>query len=105
MPTPRGGGAPIAVGLVAAVLIAPGTGNARPALAAAIGFSGLLGLLDDLGGLPALSRLVLQAAGAAAVAAMLVPPVRLPAFDLADAAVALWLAGRSPALFLATGEA
>ena len=71
VPTPRGGGAPIAVGLIAAVLIAPGAGDARPALAAAIGFFGLLGLLDDLRGLPALSRLLLQAAGAAVVAAVL----------------------------------
>jgi UDP-GlcNAc:undecaprenyl-phosphate/decaprenyl-phosphate GlcNAc-1-phosphate transferase len=95
VPTPRGGGVPIAVGLVAAVLIAPGTGNARPALAAAIGFFGLLGLLDDLVGLPALSRLALQAAGASAVASMLVLPGRLPALVLAVAvaAVALWTVG------------
>jgi UDP-N-acetylmuramyl pentapeptide phosphotransferase/UDP-N-acetylglucosamine-1-phosphate transferase len=95
VPTPRGGGAPIAVGLVAAVLIAPGAGNARPALVAAIGFFGLLGLLDDLGGLPALSRLALQAAGAFAVASMLVLPARLPVLSVAVtvAAVAAWLVG------------
>jgi len=95
VPTPRGGGAPIAVGMVAAVLIAPGTGDARAALAAAIGFFGLLGLLDDLRGLPALSRLLLQAAGAAVVAGMLVSSLSLRSFALAAAAaeVAAWLVG------------
>ncbi len=68
VPTPRGGGAPIAAGLIAATAIAPGGGQARFALAAAIGFFGLLGLLDDLRSLSVLSRLLLQAAAAAAVA-------------------------------------
>ena len=96
VPTPRGGGAPIAVGLIAAVLIAPGAGDARPALAAAIGFFGLLGLLDDLRGLPALSRLLLQAAGGAGGrggarrAAVAACASRWPS---AVAAVAGWLVG------------
>ena len=98
VPTPRGGGAPIAVGLVAAVLIAPGAGDAGPALAVVIGFFGLLGLLDDLRGLQglsAVSRLMLQVAGASVVAAVLVSPLALPVFALAiaAAAVALWLVG------------
>ena len=95
VPTPRGGGLPIVLGLVAAALIAPGTGHAGPALAAAIGYFGLLGLLDDLGSLPVLSRLAFQATGAAAVASMLVLPGREPAFAVAVmvAAVALWLVG------------
>jgi UDP-N-acetylmuramyl pentapeptide phosphotransferase/UDP-N-acetylglucosamine-1-phosphate transferase len=94
VPTPRGGGAPIAAGLIAAVLIAPGGGQARLALAAAIGFFGLLGLLDDLRGLPVMSRIVLQAAGAAAVAAVLVSSLPQPAATLAVAAAvaAAWLA-------------
>jgi UDP-GlcNAc:undecaprenyl-phosphate/decaprenyl-phosphate GlcNAc-1-phosphate transferase len=94
VPTPRGGGAPIAAGLIAAVLIAPGGGLTRPALAAAIGFFGLLGLLDDLRGLPVMSRIVLQAAGAAAVAAVLVSSLPRPAATLAVAAAvaAAWLA-------------
>jgi UDP-N-acetylmuramyl pentapeptide phosphotransferase/UDP-N-acetylglucosamine-1-phosphate transferase len=95
VPTPRGGGVPIAVGLVAAVLIAPGAGNARQALAVAVGFFGLLGLLDDLRGVPVHSRLVLQAAGAILVAAVFVSTLPLPAFALAAvaAAVAAWLVG------------
>jgi len=94
VPTPRGGGAPIAVGLIAAVLIAPGGGPARPALAAAIGFFGLLGLLDDLRGLSVTSRIAAQAAGAAAVAAVLVSSLPRPAATLAVAAAvaAAWLA-------------
>jgi UDP-GlcNAc:undecaprenyl-phosphate GlcNAc-1-phosphate transferase len=95
VPTPRGGGAPIAVGLIAAVLIAPGGGPARPALAAAIGFFGLLGLLDDLRSLPVRSRLLLQAAAAAVVALVLVSSTWLPPLALAAGVtvVAVWLVG------------
>jgi UDP-N-acetylmuramyl pentapeptide phosphotransferase/UDP-N-acetylglucosamine-1-phosphate transferase len=94
VPTPRGGGVPIAVGLIAATAIAPGDGQARLALAAAIGFFGLLGLLDDLRGLPVMSRIAAQVAGAAAVAAVLVWSLPRPAVTLAAAAVAAaaWLA-------------
>jgi UDP-GlcNAc:undecaprenyl-phosphate/decaprenyl-phosphate GlcNAc-1-phosphate transferase len=95
VPTPRGGGAPIAVGLLAAALIAPGAGGAAPAFAAAVGFFGLLGLADDLRGLPALARLALQAAGAAVVAALLLARLPLPALTVALAVVAatIWLIG------------
>jgi UDP-GlcNAc:undecaprenyl-phosphate GlcNAc-1-phosphate transferase len=98
VPTPRGGGAPIAAGLIVAAAMAPNglyAGRARLALAVAVGFFGLLGLIDDLRGLPSVSRLVLQAAGAAVVAAVLVSPLPLPAFWLAMAAavVAVWLVG------------
>jgi UDP-GlcNAc:undecaprenyl-phosphate/decaprenyl-phosphate GlcNAc-1-phosphate transferase len=97
-PTPRGGGAPVAVGLVVAVLLAPGApvaGSGRLALAIAVGFFGLLGLIDDFRGLSAMFRLVLQAAGAAAVAALLVAPLPLATGELAVAAVAaaVWLVG------------
>jgi UDP-GlcNAc:undecaprenyl-phosphate/decaprenyl-phosphate GlcNAc-1-phosphate transferase len=95
VPTPRGGGAPIVVGMVAAVLIAPGAGGARHALAAAIVIFGLLGLLDDLRSLPVHSRLLFQASGAAVVAWVLVSSLSLPSLFLAAvaAAVALWLVG------------
>jgi UDP-GlcNAc:undecaprenyl-phosphate GlcNAc-1-phosphate transferase len=95
VPTPRGGGAPIAVGLLVAAVLAPGAGTARLAFAVAVGFFGLIGLLDDLRGLPAISRLELQAAGAAAVAALLVLRLPLPALAMAAAAlaVAVWLVG------------
>jgi UDP-GlcNAc:undecaprenyl-phosphate GlcNAc-1-phosphate transferase len=95
VPTPRGGGAPIVAGLIAATAIAPGGGQARPALAAAVGFFGLLGLLDDLRSLPVLSRLLFQAGAAAVVAWVLVLSLSPPSLVLAAgvAAVAAWLVG------------
>ncbi|MCW2931475.1 MAG: putative undecaprenyl-phosphate alpha-N-acetylglucosaminyl 1-phosphate transferase [Actinomycetia bacterium] len=110
VPTPRGGGAPIALGLlVAAVLAASGLGAPGPtgpagsglgggeamAFGAAVAFFGVLGLLDDLRGLPASWRLVLQAAGSAVVAGMLAGRLDLPVPVLAmiALAVALWLTG------------
>ena len=95
VPTPRGGGVPIAVGLIAATAIAPGGGQARLTLAAAIGFFGLLGLVDDLRSLPVLSRLLLQAAAAAVVAWFLVSSLPLPSLTLAAgiAAAAAWVVG------------
>jgi UDP-GlcNAc:undecaprenyl-phosphate GlcNAc-1-phosphate transferase len=95
VPTPRGGGAPIALGLLAAVAVAPGGGDPRLAFAAAVGFFGLLGLVDDLRGLPALSRLALATVGAAGVATLLVLRLSLPPLALAVAAAvaAFWLVG------------
>lgn len=95
VPTPRGGGAPIAVGLVVAALIAPGGGRAGLAFAVAVGFFGLLGLLDDLRGLPVVLRLGLQLAGASAVAALLVSRLSLPAVAVMMAALAgtAWVVG------------
>src|SRR5580704_7167349 len=57
VPTPRGGGAPIALGLVVAawVAIAAGVVMAGLTLALAVGLFGLIGLADDLRGLPAIS--------------------------------------------------
>lgn len=97
VPTPRGGGAPIAVGLVVAAWVAIAAGGvlAGLALALAVGFFGLLGLVDDLRGLPAIARLALQAAGAAGVAALLVLRLPVPplAVAAAAAAAAFWLVG------------
>jgi UDP-N-acetylmuramyl pentapeptide phosphotransferase/UDP-N-acetylglucosamine-1-phosphate transferase len=95
VPTPRGGGAPIAVGLVVTALITPGGGRAGLAFAVAVGFFGLLGLLDDLRGLPVVLRLVLQLAGASAVAALLVSRLSLPAVAVITAALAgtAWVVG------------
>lgn len=95
VPTPRGGGAPIAVGLLVAAFVAPGAARAGLAFAGAVGFFGILGFLDDLRGLSAISRLACQLAGAAVVAALLV--LRLPLPALAGFAVAVagaaWLVG------------
>ena len=95
VPTPRGGGAPIAAGLLVAAALAPGAGDASLAFAVAVGFFGLLGLLDDLRGLPAIFRLALQTAGAAGVATLLVLRLPLTAFAMVAAALvaAVWLVG------------
>jgi UDP-GlcNAc:undecaprenyl-phosphate GlcNAc-1-phosphate transferase len=97
VPTPRGGGAPIALGLVVAagVAIAAGVVMAGLTLALAVGLFGLIGLADDLRGLPAISRLALQAAAAAGVAALLVLRLPLPPLAVvgAAAAAAFWLVG------------
>jgi UDP-GlcNAc:undecaprenyl-phosphate/decaprenyl-phosphate GlcNAc-1-phosphate transferase len=93
VPTPRGGGAPIAVGLVAAALLIHGTAAVTFALAvaafAAIGFA------DDLAGLPAGRRLAMQGLASLAVASLLVSRIGLPPAERAAAAVALavWLIG------------
>ena len=95
VPTPRGGGAPIAVGLLVAASLAPRAGDTGLAFAVAVGFFGLLGLVDDLRGLSALSRLALAAVGATGVAALLVLRLTLPPLALAAAVAvaAVWLVG------------
>jgi UDP-GlcNAc:undecaprenyl-phosphate/decaprenyl-phosphate GlcNAc-1-phosphate transferase len=92
-PTPRGGGAPIALGLLAATALAGGT--AAVPFAAAVAFFGTVGLLDDLRGLPALARLACQLGGSAVVAALLVAAVPMPPLARAAVAVAVlvWLTG------------
>jgi UDP-GlcNAc:undecaprenyl-phosphate GlcNAc-1-phosphate transferase len=70
VPTPRGGGVPIAAGLlVAAALIG---GVIAVVFACAVAAFGLLGFAEDLRGLTAGRRLILQAAGSVLVAMVLV---------------------------------
>ncbi len=93
VPTPRGGGLPIAVGLlVTAALLRDG---ASAAFAAAVGLLGALGLADDLRNLSAGRRLVLQAAGSAVAAALLMVPMHLPLVAAAGLAIAaaVWIIG------------
>ncbi len=89
--TPRGGGAPITVGLVAIAMLLHSPVATTFALAVAI--FGAIGFADDLAGVPAGRRLLLQAAGSVAVAVVLVRHFRLPPTLLAAAAilVAIWL--------------
>ena len=96
VPTPRGGGAPIAVGLLVAAALTPaGSRDEVLAFLAAVGFFGLVGLLDDLYGLRPLLRLKLQAVGSAAVALLLVggPNLPLPVRAVTALATMVWLAG------------
>ena len=93
IPTPRGGGLPIVIGLVAAVVLIRGT--AAVPVGAAIGFFGALGFVDDLRGMSAIRRLALQCVGSAGVAALLVRPLHLPPELLAALTLltAVWLMG------------
>ena len=93
VPTPRGGGLPIVLGLLVAVVLVRG-GAAVP-FGAAIGFFGALGFVDDLHGLTAIRRLLLQGVGSAGIAALLITPLRLPVAALAALTLvtAVWLMG------------
>jgi len=92
VPTPRGGGLPIAAGLLAAVAIT--RGGASAAFAVAVGFFAVLGFLDDLRGLPVSRRLALQATGSAVVAGLLVLPMHpAVAGALLAVAAAVWITG------------
>jgi UDP-GlcNAc:undecaprenyl-phosphate/decaprenyl-phosphate GlcNAc-1-phosphate transferase len=70
VPTPRGGGIPIAVGLLVAAGLIGGT--IAVVFACAVAAFGLLGFAEDLRGLSAGRRLIFQAAGGVLVAMVLV---------------------------------
>ena len=93
VPTPRGGGAPIAVGLVVAALLIHGT----VAVMFAIGVAAFaaVGFADDLGGLPAGRRLAMQGLASLAIAGVLVGRTGLPPAALAAGVIilAVWLIG------------
>ena len=93
VPTPRGGGLPIVVGLLVAVVLV--RGSAAVPFGAATGFFGVLGFADDLHGLTAARRLLLQCVGSAGIAALLITPLHLPVAALAALALvtAVWLMG------------
>jgi UDP-GlcNAc:undecaprenyl-phosphate GlcNAc-1-phosphate transferase len=74
VPTPRGGGIPIAAGLI-------GDANAI-VFAFAVAAFGLLGFAEDLHGLTASRRLIMQAVGAIMVAVVLVSSLTGPAAKL-----------------------
>jgi len=91
--TPRGGGAPIVVGLIAVALAIRGPGAAAFAMSVAV--FAVIGFADDLAGLPAVRRLMLQAAGGTVAAVVLVRPIGLPPVLLAAAAalIVVWVVG------------
>ena len=93
VPTPRGGGAPIAVGLVVAALLIHGTVAVMFALAVAA--FGAIGLADDLGSLPAGRRLAMQGLASLAIAVVLVGRTALPPVLMAAAVIVfgVWLIG------------
>jgi UDP-N-acetylmuramyl pentapeptide phosphotransferase/UDP-N-acetylglucosamine-1-phosphate transferase len=93
VPTPRGGGAPIAVGLVLAALLLHNT--VAMTFAMAVATFAAIGFADDLGGLPALRRLGMQGLVSLVVAGVLLSRHGLPPAVMAAAVVitAVWLIG------------
>jgi UDP-GlcNAc:undecaprenyl-phosphate/decaprenyl-phosphate GlcNAc-1-phosphate transferase len=93
VPTPRGGGLPLAAGLVAAAVLIGG--ETATAFGVTVAAFGLIGLAEDLGGLPAGRRLALQAAGAVLAGLVLVSTLPVPAAALAGLAAlaAVWITG------------
>jgi UDP-GlcNAc:undecaprenyl-phosphate/decaprenyl-phosphate GlcNAc-1-phosphate transferase len=94
VPTPRGGGAAIAVGLVAAALLLMHN-TVAVMFAVAVAAFAAIGFADDLAGLPAGRRLVMQGLSSLAVAGVLGSRIGLPPAVMAAGAVALavWLIG------------
>ena len=94
VPTPRGGGAPIAAGLVvAAALLIHGTTGVMFAIA--VGAFAAIGLADDLGSLPAGRRLAMQGLASLVIAGVLASRIGLPSPVLAGTVLvlAVWLIG------------
>ena len=93
IPTPRGGGIPIAAGLLVAAVVIGGVIAALFAFAVAA--FGLLGFTEDTRGLTAGKRLIIQAVGSTMVAVVLVSgragPVAV--LVLLVAACAAWITG------------
>ena len=77
VPTPRGGGAPIAGGLVLATLLLM-HGVVGMTFAAAVAVFAAIGFADDLTGLPAGRRLALQGLASLAIAAVLADHLHAP---------------------------
>jgi UDP-GlcNAc:undecaprenyl-phosphate/decaprenyl-phosphate GlcNAc-1-phosphate transferase len=93
VPTPRGGGVPIAVALIlAAILLRSPTALA---FAVAVAAFAVIGFADDLRGLPVTTRLALQAAASAVAAVLLAGRAGLsvgPSLVVATL-VAVWVIG------------
>jgi UDP-GlcNAc:undecaprenyl-phosphate GlcNAc-1-phosphate transferase len=93
VPTPRGGGAPMAAGLVVAAVFL----HSAPSVAfgIAVVLFAAIGLAEDLSGLPVSQRLVLQCSASIVVACVLVSPLQMTPVRLAAAAAAaaVWITG------------
>jgi UDP-N-acetylmuramyl pentapeptide phosphotransferase/UDP-N-acetylglucosamine-1-phosphate transferase len=93
VPTPRGGGAPIAIALVLAAALLPA--STALIFGAAVAVFAAMGLADDLRGLPARGRLAMQAAAGLAAGGLLAHAAGLPPAAAVGAAVAIaaWITG------------
>jgi UDP-GlcNAc:undecaprenyl-phosphate GlcNAc-1-phosphate transferase len=92
VPTPRGGGAPIAAGLVLTALLLM-HGTVATTFAVAVAAFAAIGFADDLAGLPARRRLLLQGLASLAIAGVLVDRMHLPPAVLAAGVivVTVWI--------------
>jgi UDP-GlcNAc:undecaprenyl-phosphate GlcNAc-1-phosphate transferase len=93
VPTPRGGGAPIAIGLVLAALLIHSAVTLT--FGATVGGFAAIGFADDLATLPAGRRLAMQGTAGLAAGGVLARMAGLPAALAAAAAVvlAVWIVG------------
>lgn len=93
VPTPRGGGVPIAVGLVIAAMLVHSISTIT--FGAAVGVFAAIGFADDLASLPAIRRLTLQATASLAIGWVLASRAGLPAAAAiaAAAVIAVWIVG------------
>jgi UDP-N-acetylmuramyl pentapeptide phosphotransferase/UDP-N-acetylglucosamine-1-phosphate transferase len=91
VPTPRGGGLPIAAGLLVAAIVLGGV--PATTFGAAVAAFSLIGLAEDVAGLPAVQRLALQAAASVLTAAVLVSsvPVGIPLLAGLAVLTAFWI--------------
>jgi UDP-GlcNAc:undecaprenyl-phosphate GlcNAc-1-phosphate transferase len=94
VPTPRGGGAPIAAGLVMAVLLLL-HGTVAITFAVAVAAFGAMGFADDLAGLSAGRRLAMQGLASLAIGGVLASRAGLPPVVMAAAVVvvSVWVIG------------
>src|ERR1700728_391628 len=94
VPTPRGGGAPIAAGLVLTALLLM-HGTVAMTFAVAVAAFAAIRFADDLAGLPARRRLLLQGLASLAIAGVLVDRMHLPPAVLAAGVivVTVWIIG------------
>jgi UDP-GlcNAc:undecaprenyl-phosphate/decaprenyl-phosphate GlcNAc-1-phosphate transferase len=93
VPTPRGGGVPVAVGLLAAAILIGGV--VATAFGVTVAAFGLIGLTEDLQGVPPGQRLALQAVYSTLAGLVLVSSVPVPAAMLValGAVTAVWITG------------
>jgi len=93
VPTPRGGGAPIAIGLVLAAVVVGST--AMIAFSAVVAVFAAIGFADDLASLPAGPRLAMQAAVSLVAGWVLGRLTGMPPVVALSAAILLtvWLVG------------
>lgn len=93
VPTLRGGGIAVVLGLVFGTALVPSGNILLPLVVALLAF-GAIGVVEDLQGISVRLRLALQIAASATVGAMLVTEMTHPAMVLLAAAIiAVWVAG------------